>query len=55
VYFVTLCAANRQCLFGTVVDAQMRLNDCGIIVGSLSTIMRQFKSMVTTRAQRLTQ
>jgi REP element-mobilizing transposase RayT len=31
-YFVTICTANRRCLFGTVVDAQMRLNDYGAIV-----------------------
>lgn len=31
-YFVTICTANRRCLFGTVVDAQMRLNDYGTIV-----------------------
>jgi len=31
-YFVTICTANRRCLFGTVIDAQMRLNDYGAIV-----------------------
>ncbi|GIW45213.1 MAG: hypothetical protein KatS3mg077_2495 [Candidatus Binatia bacterium] len=28
-YFVTLCTLNRQCLFGEVVDGQMRLNEAG--------------------------
>lgn len=28
-YFVTLCTHNRECLFGEVVDGQMRLNEAG--------------------------
>lgn len=32
-YFVTTCAADRRCLFGHVVDGQMRTNDYGDIVG----------------------
>jgi len=28
-YFVTLCAKDRECLFGEVVDGQMGLNDAG--------------------------
>ena len=28
-YFVTTCTVHRACLFGDVVDAQMRLNDSG--------------------------
>jgi len=31
-YFVTICAYQRECLFGEVVDGEMRLNDCGGIV-----------------------
>ncbi len=31
-YFVTLCAWNKECLFGDVVDNEMRLNDFGRIV-----------------------
>jgi REP element-mobilizing transposase RayT len=31
-YFVTVCAQNRVCLFGDVVDGEMRLNDAGKIV-----------------------
>jgi REP element-mobilizing transposase RayT len=31
-YFVTLCAQGRECLFGEVVDGEMRLNDAGHIV-----------------------
>lgn len=32
VYFVTVCAADRRCLFGEATDGQMIPNDCGIIV-----------------------
>jgi len=28
-YFVTVCAKDRACLFGEVVDGEMRLNDAG--------------------------
>ncbi len=31
-YFVTICTQDRACLFGTVVDGQMRLNEYGEIV-----------------------
>ena len=31
-YFVTICADRRQCVFGDVVDGQMRLNRYGEIV-----------------------
>lgn len=31
-YFVTLCTHERQCLFGEIVDGEMRLNDFGRIV-----------------------
>ncbi len=31
-YFVTVCAKDRACLFGKVVDGWMRLNDAGRIV-----------------------
>lgn len=30
-YFVTICAHGRECIFGEVVDGNMRLNDCGLI------------------------
>lgn len=32
VYFVTLCAFHRECLFGEIVDGRMRLNEIGGIV-----------------------
>ena len=31
-YFVTICTHGRACLFGRVVDGEMRLNDAGRIV-----------------------
>ncbi|ORJ59296.1 transposase [Geothermobacter hydrogeniphilus] len=31
-YFVTICAQNRECLFGDVVDGVMVLNDFGRVV-----------------------
>lgn len=31
-YFVTVCVWNRECLFGEVVDGEMRLNESGIII-----------------------
>jgi len=31
-YFVTVCAQDRACLFGDVVDGEMRLNDAGQMV-----------------------
>jgi len=31
-YFVTICAARRQCIFGDIVDGRMRLNKSGLIV-----------------------
>lgn len=31
-YFVTICVKNRECVFGDIVDAEMRLNTLGNIV-----------------------
>src|SRR3989304_1880581 len=31
-YFVTICTRNRECLFGAVVDGEMRLNNVGRVV-----------------------
>ena len=38
-YFVTLCTRDRACLFGHVVNGEMRLNDAGgspNVVGRIS-------------------
>ena len=32
VYFVTVCAQNRQCLFGKITDGEMKLNNVGEMV-----------------------
>ena len=32
VYFVTVCAGDRQCLFGEIVDGEIQLNDAGRMV-----------------------
>lgn len=31
-YFITICTYHRECLFGNIVDSEMILNDCGLIV-----------------------
>jgi REP element-mobilizing transposase RayT len=31
-YFITVCALDRACLFGQVVDGEMRLNAAGVMV-----------------------
>src|SRR3989338_6785837 len=31
-YFVTICTHNKACVFGDVVDGEMRLNEYGAIV-----------------------
>ena len=31
-YFITVCTQNRECLFGEIVDEEMRLNDSGRMV-----------------------
>ncbi len=32
-YFVTICTQNQDCLFGNIVDGEMRLNEAGEMVG----------------------
>jgi len=34
-YFVTLCTQGRECLFGDVVDGQMRMNTAGAMVEAM--------------------
>jgi len=31
-YFVTVSPQNRECLLGTIVDAEIQLNDAGLVV-----------------------
>jgi putative transposase len=35
-YLITICTNNRECLFGDVVDGEMRLNDAGRMVHRIS-------------------
>jgi putative transposase len=34
-YYITICARDRQCLFGNVVDRHMQLNQAGLIICSV--------------------
>jgi REP-associated tyrosine transposase len=34
-YFVTICVQGRRCLFGTIVEGELALNDAGRIVGAV--------------------
>ena len=31
-YFVTICAKSRKCLFGEIIDGEVRLNEIGVII-----------------------
>ena len=31
-YFVTVCAWNRECIFGDIINGQIKLNDYGVII-----------------------
>ncbi|MGB3491425.1 MAG: transposase [Elainellaceae cyanobacterium] len=33
-YFITICTYHRQCLFGDIIDGEMRLNNTGQLVAS---------------------
>ncbi|MEW6595762.1 MAG: transposase [Thermodesulfobacteriota bacterium] len=42
-YFVTICTQERQCLFGKIVDGEMRLNDLGrVVADSWEWLARQY-------------
>ncbi len=34
-YSITICTQNRECLFGEIVNGEMRLNDAGLMVQSI--------------------
>ena len=45
-YFVSICAQHRKCLFGTIIDGQMRLNEIGeIVVECWNRIPQHFPSV----------
>ena len=42
-YFVTICARDRECMFGKVVEGEMRLNEVGkVICGVWETLPKRF-------------
>ena len=44
-YFVTICVQDQKCLFGTIIDGQMRLNELGkIVVDCWNRIAQHFFS-----------
>ena len=45
-YFVTICAQHRKCLFGTITDGKMQLNEIGrIVVDCWNHIPQHFPSV----------
>lgn len=34
-YFITICTANRKCLFGEIIDGRMNLNDSGKMIDEI--------------------
>ena len=47
-YFVTICAQNRVCLFGEIIERRMRLNAAGQMIHAVwSTLPRRFPQMET--------
>ena len=47
-YFVTICVQDRQCLFGEIVESEMRLNDAGRMVQTAwEELPRQYQGVAT--------
>ena len=45
-YFVTICVQHRKCLFGTIIDGKMQLNEIGqIVVECWKRIPQHFPSV----------
>src|SRR5215210_6640299 len=45
-YFVTACAQDRACLFGEIVDGQMRLNEAGrMVLAEWNTLPDRFPAV----------
>jgi REP element-mobilizing transposase RayT len=49
-YFITICTQDRACLFGEVVDGEMRLNDAGQMVQDVWDELPAFYPGVQTDA-----
>jgi len=43
-YFITICAKNRECLFGEIANREMRLNDAGRMVQTVWDEISKFYS-----------
>jgi putative transposase len=42
-YFITICSRNRECLFGDIVDSQMKLNEPDTMIdNALKQLGRRF-------------
>lgn len=45
-YFITICTHDRECLFGEIIDGEMRLNKLGIIIqNETSNISKRFNNI----------
>ena len=45
-YFVSICVQHRKCLFGTIIDGKMQLNEIGqIVVECWKRILQHFPSV----------
>lgn len=49
VYFVTICTQDRACLFGEIVNDEMRLSEAGAMVAEIWAAMPQRFPCVTNR------
>jgi REP element-mobilizing transposase RayT len=49
-YFVTICAHEHTCLFGEIVEGQMRLNDAGIIIAEEWTMTATMRKNISVDA-----
>jgi hypothetical protein len=51
-YFVTICTMNRDCLFGEIVDGEIRLNELGLIVNNVwNSIPNHFFNVSLTQSR----
>ena len=49
-YFITICTHDRECIFGDVVDGEMRLNEFGKVVAKCWDDLRDHYPLVATDA-----
>lgn len=46
-YFVTICSWQKECLFGDIVDGEMRLNEYGMVAAACLTSLSEHFIFVT--------